>query len=60
MRGSKSPEGLTLEQDVNVINSSSVTNGWGRSTGGSYEQGRYRIEFWWNDKRIGQTLFTVK
>ena len=60
MRGSKSPEGVTLEQDVNVINSSSVTNGWGRSTGGSYEQGRYRIEFWWNGIRIGQTLFTVK
>ena len=60
MRGSKSPEGFTLEQDANVINSASVTNGWGRSTGGSFELGRYRIEFWWNGKRIGQTLFTVK
>ena len=60
MQGSKSPEGFTFDQDVNVINSASATNGWGRSTGGSFELGRYRIEFWWNGKRIGQTLFTVK
>ena len=60
MQGSKSPNGFTFDQDVNVVNSASVTNGWGRSTGGSYEPGRYRIEFWWDGKRIGQTLFTVK
>ena len=60
MRSSNSPEGYTFSQNINIVTVGNVTNGWGRSTGGSYSSGAYRIEFWWDGKRIAQTSFTVK
>jgi hypothetical protein len=59
LRGSKSPEGYTLVQSVSVQDTAIINNGWGNSAGNYYEPGRHRIEFWWNDKRIGQTYFDV-
>ena len=59
LRGSKSPDGFTMTQSVNVTDRASVNNGWGNSSGNYFSPGRYRIEFWWNDKRIGQTYFDV-
>ena len=59
LRGSKSPAGYTLTHAVNVENTAIINNGWGNSTGDYFEPGRYRIEFWWNEKRIGQTYFDV-
>ena len=33
--------------------------GWGSETGGSYEPGLYRIEFWYNSRKIAKREFTV-
>ena len=60
MRGGNSPEGFTLSRNINVTTGGNFSSGWGRSTGGAYLSGRYRIEFWWDGKRIAQTAFTVK
>ena len=59
LRGSKSPEGFTMTQSVNFTDKVNVNNGWGNSAGNYFAPGRHRIEFWWNDKRIGQTYFDV-
>jgi len=59
LRSSKSPAGLTMAQSVSVQDTAIINNGWGNSAGNYFAPGRHRIEFWWNDKRIGQTYFDV-
>ena len=59
LRSSKSPVGLTLAQSVSVQDTAIINNGWGNSAGNYFSPGRHRIEFWWNEKRIGQTYFDV-
>lgn len=36
-----------------------ISHGWGNEAGGSFVVGRHRIEFWWNDRKIGQKEFDV-
>ena len=52
-----SPKSLVIL--VNFADKVTVNNGWGNSAGNYFAPGRHRIEFWWNDKRIGQTYFDV-
>lgn len=59
LRSAKSPDEFTMIQSVNVEDTILVNNGWGNSTSNYFSPGRHRIEFWWNDKRIGQTYFDV-
>lgn len=59
LRGSKSPEGFTLTNQVEIAETESVSNGWGNSSGNAFVPGRHRIEFWWNGNRIGQAAFVV-
>ena len=59
LKGKSSPEGYTFTQSINIKDSATVSNGWGNSGGNAFANGRQRIEFWWNDKKIGQVFFEV-
>jgi hypothetical protein len=59
LKGSKSPAGYTLQNDLDITQDGSTSNGWGNSEGNAFAMGRHRVEFWWNGKRIGQAAFEV-
>ncbi len=60
LKNSKSVDGFTLTANLEIKgDTDTYSNGWGRAEGGSFEPGRYLIEFWWKGKRIGTTAFTV-
>jgi serine/threonine-protein kinase len=57
-RGEISPPGFTMEENVNILDSKQVTSGWGNDNGTAYNvPGTYRIEFWWENKKVGETSF---
>ena len=61
LKNDKSAPGFTLTDNLEIKgDTDTYSNGWGRPSGGSFEPGRYRIEFWWKGKQIGTTAFIVE
>lgn len=52
-------EGYTFVIPCNLVDLSSASYGWGNETGGTYDWGLHRIEFFWNGRKIGERAFTV-
>ncbi len=62
MTGNSSPEGYTTSDgaDFDKGNGNAITfPGWGNADGGSYTEGTYRWELWYNNKRLYSTNFTL-
>lgn len=62
MTGNSSPDGYTTSDgaDFDKGNGNAITfPGWGNADGGSYTEGTYRWELWYNDKRLYSTNFTL-
>jgi len=58
--GESSPPGFSYNILIDISDSQEVSDGWGHSEGGSYYYiGIYRIELWWEGKKIGETKFEV-
>ena len=60
-RGSSSPLYFTQEKDISIKERESVSSSWGCDQGGCWQQGSfYRIEFWWEGKKIGDKDFKLE
>lgn len=54
--GSSSPSGYTFSETLSL---SFGTVGWGNSSGGSYNQGLYVFQFFYNDELVGEKAVVV-
>lgn len=56
-----SPSGFTMSESFDLSNDNvcELTSGWGNSSGGIYEVGTHKIEFWYKGRLLGRTTFTV-
>jgi serine/threonine protein kinase len=55
-----SESGFNLYESIDIFDSREVSDGWGNSEiSVYYYTGTYRIELWWEGKRIGETTFEV-
>ena len=57
-KGSSSPSGYSFSSSIYIngnydTSDSEELTGWGNSSGGTYRNGYYRYEIWYNDKCIG-------
>jgi serine/threonine protein kinase len=58
--GKESPKGFTSTIPVSASDvKTGITSGWGNANDSVYQAGVYRIEFWWEGKKIAETFFEV-
>lgn len=60
--GTDSPSGYTYSNDVTVMpgmDNNLYLSGWGSDSEGVYSAGTYKIEIWYNGKRLYQQAFTL-
>ena len=56
---STSPPGLSFSMEIDP-KTGAYDRGWGTERGGTFARGRHYIQFWWNDKKVGEKAFFVK
>lgn len=60
--GPKSPDGYTLSNHFSMPSSMTtmqISGGWGDAQRGHFSIGRWRIEIWWEGRKMGETSFLV-
>jgi hypothetical protein len=58
--GKESPKGFTFTVPVSASDvKTGIAGGWGHDNQNVYRPGIYRIEFWWEGKKIAETFFEV-
>lgn len=56
------PTGFSYKSTVTLQKNGTTTiyvSGWGNSTKGNWKSGAYRIEYWYNDVKLGTKYFTI-
>ena len=56
---STSPPGLSFSIDIDP-KKGTYKRGWGTERGGTFPRGKHYVQFWWNDKKVGEKAFHVK
>ena len=57
-----SPPGVTMSNKVELASEGmvkTIKRGWGNETGGNYQKGRNKIEFWWKGIKVDEVGFDV-